>query len=124
RLLRCATCCTVYAAAAPPPEALAVAYSKAAYDSAEEAMLAADTYEAALQPVIASLPQRASALEIGTGTGVFLERMRAAGFTGVVGVGASKAAIEAAEAQTRPFIHEGIFAEEKFAPESFDLICC
>ena len=124
RLLRCATCRTVYAAAAPPPEALAVAYSKAAYDSAEEAILAADTYEAVLQPVIAALPQRARALEIGTGTGVFLERLRAAGFADVVGIEPSKAAIEAAEAGIRPFIREGIFAEEEFVPESFDLICC
>jgi SAM-dependent methyltransferase len=124
RLLRCATCRTVYAAAAPPPEALAVAYSKAAYDSAEEAILAADTYEAVLQPVIASLPQRTRALEIGTGTGVFLERLRAVGFADVVGIEPSKAAIEAAEAEIRPFIREGIFAEEEFAPESFDLICC
>ena len=124
RLLRCSSCRTVYAAAAPPPQALAVAYSKAAYDSTEEASLAADAYEAVLLPVIASLPQRARALEIGTGTGVFLERLRAAGFADVVGVEPSKAAIEAAEPQIRPFIHEGIFAEEKFAPESFDLICC
>ncbi len=124
RLLRCATCCTVYAAAAPPPEALAAAYSKAGYDSAEEAILAADTYEAVLLPVTASLPQRARALEIGTGTGVFLERLRAAGFADVVGVEPSKAAIEAADAKIRPFIREGIFAEGEFAPESFDLICC
>jgi SAM-dependent methyltransferase len=124
RLLRCATCRTVYAAAAPPPEALAVAYSKAAYDSAEEAILAADTYEGVLKPVIAALPQRARALEIGTGTGVFLERLRAAGFADVVGIEPSKAAIEAAESEIRPFIREGIFAEEEFVPESFDFICC
>src|SRR5262249_12382098 len=124
RLLRCAPCCTVYAAAAPSPEALAIAYSKAGYDSAQEAILAADTYEAVLRPLISSLPQRAHALEIGTGTGAFLERLRAAGFADVVGVEPSTAAIEAAEAKIRPFIREGIFAEEEFAPESFDLICC
>jgi SAM-dependent methyltransferase len=124
QMLRCETCCTVFAAAAPPPECLAAAYSQAAYDSAEEAILAADTYEAVLQPVIASLPQRARALEIGTGTGVFLERLRAAGFADVAGVEPSKAAIAAAEAKIRPLIYEGVFAEEDFARESFDLICC
>jgi SAM-dependent methyltransferase len=124
RLLRCATCCTVYAAAAPSSEALAAAYSKAGYDSAEEAILAADTYEAVLRPVTVRLPQRARAFEIGTGTGVFLERLRAAGFADVVGVEPSKAAIEAAEAKIRPFIREGIFAGKEFPRESFDLICC
>jgi SAM-dependent methyltransferase len=124
RLLRCAACCTVYAAAAPPPQALADAYSKAGYGSAEEAILAAETYEAVLLPVTASLPQRARALEIGTGTGVFLERLRAAGFADVVGIEPSKAAIAAADTKIRPCIREGTFVEEEFAPESFDLICC
>jgi SAM-dependent methyltransferase len=124
RLLRCTECSTVYAAAAPPTEALATAYAKAAYDSAEEAALAADTYEAALRPMIASLAQRARALEIGTGTGVFLERLRRGGFVDVVGIEPSKAAIDAAEAEIRPFIREGIFVEKEFSPESFDFICC
>lgn len=124
RLLRCASCCTVYAVSAPPPEALAAAYSEAAYDSMEEAIFAADTYESALRSAIASLPQRERALEIGTGTGVFLERLLLAGFTDVVGFEPSRAAIDAAAALIRPFIHEGIFAEEDLAPESFDLVCC
>jgi len=124
RLLRCASCCTVYAVSAPPPEALAAAYSEAAYDSTEEATLAADTYECVLRSVIASLPQRGRALEIGTGTGVFLEKLVAAGFSDVVGVEPSRAAIDAAEAKIRPFIYEGVFAEKGFARESFDLICC
>jgi SAM-dependent methyltransferase len=124
RLLRCLSCGTVYAVAAPPPEALTAAYSEAAYDSTEEATLAADTYEGVLRSVIFSLPQRRRALEIGTGTGVFLDKLLAAGFSDVVGVEPSKAAIEAAEAKIRPFIKEGMFAEGEFAPESFDLICC
>jgi SAM-dependent methyltransferase len=124
RLLRCASCCTVYAMAAPDPKALSVAYSEAAYDSLDEAILAADTYEAALRPVIASLPQRGRALDIGTGPGVFLEKLLAIGFTDVVGIEPSKAAIGAAGGRVRPFIREGIFAEEEFSPESFDLACC
>src|SRR5205085_12443626 len=34
------------------------------------------------------------------------------------------AAMYAAPALIRPFIHEGIFAEEELAAESFDLVCC
>jgi SAM-dependent methyltransferase len=124
RLLRCNSCCTVYAVTAPPPEALAAAYSEAAYDSTEEAALAADTYECALQSVIASLLQRRRALEIGTGSGSFLEKLLAAGFNNVVGVEPSRAAIDAAKASIRPFIRQGIFIEEDFAPDSFDFVCC
>jgi SAM-dependent methyltransferase len=124
RLLRCPGCATVYAAAAPPAAALAGAYADADYDSGEEAALAADTYAAALAPVIASLPRRGRALEIGTGTGALLERLLQAGFAEVSGIEPSRAAIMAAPTSVRALIREGVFAEADFAPASFDLICC
>ncbi len=74
--------------------------------------------------MIASLPQRNQALEIGTGTGVLLERLLDLGFAQVIGIEPSKTAIDAAEPRIRPLIREGVFAEADFAPESFDLICC
>jgi SAM-dependent methyltransferase len=103
---------------------LAEAYSTAEYDSSEEAALAADTYAAALMPAIAALPQRGRALEIGTGTGVLLERLLDNGFTEAVGVEPSQAAIRAAAPKVRGLIREGVFIETDFSPESFDLICC
>jgi SAM-dependent methyltransferase len=124
RLLRCTGCETVYAAAAPPAETLAEAYIAADYDSSEEATLAADTYADALVPAIAALPQRGRMLEIGTGTGVLLERMLRAGFTDVAGIEPSRAAIAAAAPAVRGLIREGVFNEADFAPASFDLICC
>jgi SAM-dependent methyltransferase len=124
RLLRCGDCATVYAQAAPPAAALAAAYQAASYDSTEEARLAADTYMGAMQAAIAGLPQRGSALEIGTGTGVLLERLLDAGFAHVVGVEPSSAAIAAASPRIRPHIREGVFAEADFADQSFDLVCC
>jgi SAM-dependent methyltransferase len=124
RLLRCNSCRTVYTGAAPGADAVGAAYSEAPYDSMEEAALAADTYELALQPVITSLPERNRALEIGAGNGVFLEKLLAAGFTDVVGVEPSRAAVDAAAAAVRPFVRQGIFTGTDFAPESFDLICC
>ncbi len=124
RLLRCTVCETVYAAAAPSAALLAHAYADADYDSSEEATLAADTYIAALAPAIAALPRRGRALEIGTGTGVLLERLLHAGFAEAVGIEPSRAAIAAAPNSVRGFIREGVFAESDFAPEDFDLICC
>ena len=64
RLLRCGDCETVYAREAPPAEVLALSYSVADYDSGEAAALAADTYAAALAPIIAELPSLGRALEI------------------------------------------------------------
>ena len=124
RLLRCLGCETVYAAAAPSAAILAHAYAEADYDSSEEAALAANTYAAALAPVIADLPQRGRVLEIGTGTGVLLERMVDAGFAEAVGIEPSAAAIVAAAPRVRGMIRKGVFAEADFEPASFDLICC
>jgi SAM-dependent methyltransferase len=124
RLLRCIDCATVYAAAAPAAASLDRAYADADYDSSEEASLAADTYAAALAPAIAALPQRGSVLEIGTGTGVLLERLLRAGFVNAVGIEPSRAAIDAAPAAIRGLIREGVFVEADFTPASFDLICC
>lgn len=124
RLVRCPTCSTVYAVAAPPAEALATAYAEADYDSTEEAILAADTYMAGLADVIGPLPRGGRALEIGTGTGILLERLLDSGFAEVVGIEPSTAAMDGASARVRPFIQEGIFRGADFPPASFDLICC
>jgi SAM-dependent methyltransferase len=124
RLVTCVSCRTVFAVTAPSAEALTQAYREAAYDSSEEARLAADTYVAALAAPLASLTMRQRALEIGAGTGVFLSRLTGAGFADVVGVEPSRAAIEAAEPLIRPMLREGVFVEGDFEPGSFDLICC
>jgi SAM-dependent methyltransferase len=124
RLLRCLSCETVYAAAAPPAAMLAHAYAEADYDSSEEAGLAADTYATALASVIAALPQRGRVLEVGTGSGVLLERLLDAGFSEAVGIEPSAAAIAAAAPAVRGLIREGVFVEADFEPASFDLICC
>jgi SAM-dependent methyltransferase len=120
KLIRCSECSTVYAQSAPPASVLGAAYAASAYDSSEEAALAAETYMQAMS----GLPARGAALEIGTGTGVLLGKLLQAGFERVVGVEPSTAAIAAAPAGIRPFIREGVFAEGDFEPGSFDLICC
>lgn len=123
-MVRCRVCDLAYVDRPPTVEELAANYHAADYDSAEEAEDAADAYARAIQPVLARLQDRGAALEIGTGTGAFLERLSEAGFRDLVGIEPSTAAIAAAPANRRPWIREGIFEDGDFAPESFDLICC
>ena len=124
RLVQCPSCDLVYADQPPGVDELARAYHVADYDSSEEANDAATAYIRAIQPILAMLTRRQSALEIGTGTGIFLECLSREGFTDLVGVEPSSAAIAAAPEYRRAWIREGIFEEKDFAPDSFDLICC
>lgn len=124
-MVRCTACDLVYVDRPPSQADLAQSYHEAEYDSAEEAEHAAETYARTIAPVIARLGgRRGAALEIGTGTGVFLQRLADAGFATVAGVEPSTAALAAAPAARRAWIREGIFDEADFAPESVDLVCC
>jgi SAM-dependent methyltransferase len=124
-MLRCLSCDLAYVERPPSEAVLAASYHAADFDSAGEAEDAADTYARVISPVLERLSgRRDSALEIGTGTGAFLSRLADAGFTKLVGVEPSEAAIAAAPPERRGWIREGIFIEKDYAPESFDLICC
>ena len=124
RLVACVGCDLVYVPQPPTDSELAVAYHQAQYDSTEEAEDAADAYARAIQPIMDLLPRRGYALEIGTGTGVFLTRLKQAGFSDLVGVEPSTAAIAAASPEQRTWIRQGVFEESAFTPGTFDLICC
>lgn len=123
-MVRCCACDLAYVDRPPSVAELAASYHTADYDSAEEAEDAADAYARAIGPVLARLSERGAALEIGTGTGAFLERLSSLGFHELVGVEPSTAAIAAAPPGRRTWIREGIFEESDFPAESFDLICC
>ena len=122
RLVRCRHCDLVYAPTPPSGNALSAAYAEAAYDSAPEAEAAARTYAEALAPFIARLPERHAAIDVGAGSGPLLPWLSAAGFAPVLGIEPSKAAIEAAPAERRPALREGMFSAEQVADLSPSLI--
>ena len=124
RMVQCPGCDLVYVDTPPRQDELARAYHQADYDSSEEANDAALAYVRAIAPTLGRLRQRSSALEIGTGTGIFLEHLQSAGFKTLVGVEPSQAAIAAAPPKRRAWIREAIFVEADHAMNSFDLICC
>jgi SAM-dependent methyltransferase len=119
RLVMCPACDLVYVEEPPADDELARAYHTADYDSADEANDAASAYISAIRPVLGKLSRKDAALEIGTGTGIFLEHLSRAGFTTLVGVEPSAAAVAAAPPDRRAWITTGMFDEA-----AFDLICC
>ncbi len=124
RLVACPVCDLIYASPVPSPEALANAYDVAAFDSAEEARYAAASYADALAGLIATLPDRSGALDIGTGEGAFLAELLELGFTEVGGVEPSRAPIEAADPAVAGLIEHDIFRAGTRPPGSLSLITC
>ena len=124
RLVECPECGLIYADQPPDEVVLANSYHMADYDSSEEANDAAHSYIEAIAPTLRLLKHRDRTLEIGTGTGVFLECLAKEGFSQVEGIEPSSKAIAAAPAHRRAWIREGMFNEHDHSQESFDLICC
>ena len=124
RLVRCPRCDLVYASPVPAAEALAAAYETAAFDSAVEARFAATTYIEALHPLLAALPDRAGALDIGTGEGAFLGELLDAGFTDVGGVEPSSEPVAAAAPRVAALIAHDVFHPGLRPAASLSLVTC
>jgi SAM-dependent methyltransferase len=124
RLVVCAACDLLYASPAPTAGDLDSAYDEAAFDSQEEARYASETYARLLEPILARLPSRRGALDVGTGDGAFLERLLATGFSDVAGVEPSAAPIAVAQPGVKPLIRHGVFRPGDFTSESLSLVTC
>ena len=124
QLVQCPTCDLVYANEPPDQSVLSEAYHVASFDSAQEADDASMAYIKAVQPTLNKLINKDYALEIGTGTGIFLEELKNFGFKTVVGVEPSSSAIAAAPEYRKCWIREATFKESDFQANSFDFICC
>jgi SAM-dependent methyltransferase len=123
-LVGCPVCQLSYASPALTGSFLASAYREAAYDSTVEADYAAATYATRLPEIISRLGTIGRALEIGSGNGAFLEYLKQAGFTDVVGIEPSKSAADRARVDLRPLIKLGMFEANDFAPGSLSLLTC
>jgi SAM-dependent methyltransferase len=124
RLVECPVCTLVYASPVPDAASLAHAYDGAAFDSGVEARYASRTYAELVRPLLAGLPQPVKVLDVGTGDGVFLERLLELGVDDATGIEPSAAPIAAAAAHVRERIVHDVFRPELFAPGTFSLITC
>ena len=123
-LQECRTCRVVYADPAPSPGELAALYGEAAFDSGVEARWASRTYGRHLRRFVKRLPDRASAVDIGTGDGAFLRELLAAGFQSVTGIEPSAAPIAAADPSIRERIIHDVFKPGLFPDGSLSLVTC
>lgn len=99
-------------------------YKKSGCTYGELVPFAAETYGALFASCKSLLPKQPKVLEIGCGTGFFLERLKQQGINQVWGVEPGKAMVETAPAWLRPRIKRGFFKRGMFRKGSFDLVAC
>jgi SAM-dependent methyltransferase len=124
RLCECTACHLLYGNPVLSKDSISAGYEDAAFDSGAEAEQASRTYQRLIERILPRLPDRDAALDIGTGDGVFLERLKENGFSRVCGVEPSAAPIAAAKPHIRELIQHGLFDPGAFEPGSFSLITC
>jgi SAM-dependent methyltransferase len=122
RMVVCPRCELLYAPRVPRSQYLERVYAETGFDGAGEARHAAASYAEALRARVAELPDRQSALEIGTGNGALLVHLRAIGFAEVVGIEPSIAAVRDAAPETRPLIRVGSFDPSSLPASHFSLV--
>jgi SAM-dependent methyltransferase len=124
RLMECESCRIVYGDPVLSLESIAAGYQEAAFDSGNEANYASLTYQRLIDNIKTQMPDCDSALDIGTGDGVFLERLLESGFQRVRGIEPSAAPVAAAKPHIRELIQVGLFDPADYQPGSFTLITC
>ncbi len=123
--VRCNHCGLVYVNPIPDPNELEALYRESdqgGYDREIDNVV--HTYSKYLSRYLKLLPKRGLALDVGAGSGFFLQAMLRLGFRKVVGFEPSSSTYQKASPEIKPHIINGPFSEDAISPGSVDLITC
>ena len=123
-LVECNVCDLVYANSPPSVEELSDLYHEAEFDSNDEATAAARSYIISLEEILKQINKKDTVIDIGTGTGILLDKFKEKGFKKVIGVEPSKPPIDYAPEYRKKWIIHDIFRKSYFEKNSIDLIFC
>lgn len=130
RIVKCKKCGLVRSDPVIDPESLADLYAKSAQTYDAEIPNLIDSYTTYLEQAIQCLSgfnrgdlSRKNILEIGCGSGFFLEKANDYGFENVYGIEPSQQAVDKSASHIRPNIICDILRVGLLKPEQYDLIC-
>jgi len=122
-MVKCMRCGLVRSDPVAPPERLAALYARSAFTYGDEVTDLRHTYGRYLRRVAAAGAPCDSLLEIGCGSGFFLEEALEQGWRTVRGVEPSHDAIDAASPRVRDRIVCDVMREGLLGAERFDVVC-
>lgn len=123
RLVTCNHCGLVRSDPVASPEVLAKLYAQSTFTYGDEVADLKRTYGRYLSKLDNHGVRKDSLLEIGCGTGFFLEEALARGYRVARGVEPSRAAVDQAAPQVRDQIVCGMMGPGMFPPNQFDVVC-
>ncbi len=123
RMVRCERCGLLRSDPILTDAELARLYAGSHFTYAAEAQFTGATYLHYLRETLPFVRTRGRIMEIGCGSGFFLDRALDEGFTEAWGVEPSVAAVEAASPRVRDRIRIGLYDRSTFPPDQFDCIC-
>ncbi len=115
KIVRCGKCGSMRSDPVLSDDELGRLYLASRMTYGEEAAYAGETYATYLRECLSLLPERGRLLEIGCGTGFFLERALELGFHEVFGIEPSRDAVEHASDRVRPCVRNGFFQRGSLA---------
>ena len=123
RMVRCGQCGLLRSDPILTDEELSRLYSGSEFTYAAEAEFTGATYLEYLRKALPLVRRRGRIMEIGCGSGFFLEHALDEGFEEAWGVEPSVAAVERASPRVRDRIRIGLYDRTTFAADQFDVIC-
>ena len=123
RMVRCGHCGLVRSDPVLDEAELGQLYADSRLTYQHEAGFAGETYAHYLGELLPFVPGKNRLLEIGCGSGFFLELALDMGFAEVSGVEPSRDAVEAASPRVRGSIRNEGFRDGLFPDRSFDIVC-
>lgn len=123
RIVRCDKCGLLRSDPVADVAGLEALYGESEFTYGAETANLKRTYGRYLRGLKHYQSGRGALLEIGCGSGFFLEQALAEGYRHVAGVEPSRRAVEAAAEGLRGKIRVGSFQQGMFEPQSFDVVC-
>ena len=124
RVVRCQKCGLIFSSPILPPQSIARLYNQSICGYGEQIPYVTETYWQLFKKFKRFMPTKPKVLEVGCGTGFFLEKLRQQKINDGWGVEPGQAIVDQAPLWLKQRIKVGIFRRNLFDNNMFDVVVC